>query len=86
MKRTVMAIIKVEDNVNDGQVLNTFEESLKQHDCEIENAMVLDKDSDSSHERYLNYLMNWISDHHDEEFEGCSPAGFDEFENWEDYE
>lgn len=86
MKRTVMAIIEVEDNVNDNQVLNTFEKSLNQSNCNIESAMALDKDSDSAHERYLNYLMNWIADHHEEEFEGCSPAGFDEFEDWEDCE
>lgn len=79
MKRTVMAIIEVEDNVNDNQVLDTFEKSLNQSNCNIESAMVLDKDSDSAHERYLNYLMNWIADHHEEEFEGCSPAGFDEW-------
>lgn len=86
MKRTVMAIVEVEDNVNDGQVLDTFEKSLDQSNCNIDNAMILDKDSDSAHERYLNYLMNWIADHHEEEFKGCSPAGFDEFEDWEDCE
>lgn len=79
MKRTIMAIIEVEDSVNDGQALDTFEKSLDQSNCNIENAMVLDKDSDSAHERYLNYLMNWIADHHEEEYEGCSPAGFDEW-------
>lgn len=86
MKRTVMAIIEVEDNVNDNQVLDTFEKSLDQSNCNIKNAMVLDKDSDSTHERYLNYLMSWIADHHEEEFKGCSPAGFDEYEDWEDLE
>lgn len=86
MKRTIMAIVEVEDNVNDNQVLDTFEKSLDQNNCNIENAMVLDKDSDSAHERYLNYLMNWIADHHEEEFKGCSPSGFDEFEDWEDEE
>lgn len=86
MKRTIMAIIEVEDSVNDGQVLDTFEKSLDQSNCNIENAMILDKDSDSAHERYLNYLMNWIVDHHEEEFKGCSPTGFDEFEDWENCE
>ena len=79
MKRTVMAIIEVEDSVNNGQVLDTFEKSLDQSNCKIENAIILDKDSDSTHERYLNYLMSWIADHHDEAFEGCSPASFDEW-------
>ena len=79
MKRTVMAIIEVEDSVNNGQVLDTFEKSLDQSNCKIENAIILDKDSDSAHERYLNYLMNWIADHHEDEFKGCSPACFDEW-------
>ena len=79
MKRTVMAIIEVEDSVNNGQVLDTFEKSLDQSNCNIENAIVLDKDSDSVHERYLNYLMSWIADHHEDEFKGCSPACFDEW-------
>ena len=79
MKRTVMAIIEVEDSVNNGQVLDTFEKSLDQSNCNIENAIVLDKDSDSTHERYLNYLMSWIADHHEETFKGCSPACFDEW-------
>ena len=79
MKRTVMAIIEVEDSVNNGQVLDTFEKSLDQSNCKIENAIILDKDSDSTHERYLNYLMSWIADHHEDEFKGCSPACFDEW-------
>ena len=74
-----MAIIEVEDSVNNGQVLDTFEKSLDQSNCNIENAIVLDKDSDSTHERYLNYLMSWIADHYDEAFKGCSPACLDEW-------
>ena len=79
MQRTVMAIIEVEDSVNNGQVLDTFEKSLDQNNCNIENAIILDKDSDSVHKRYLNYLMSWIADHHEDEFKGCSPACFDEW-------
>ena len=79
MKRTVMAIIEVEDSVNNGQVLDTFEKSLDQNNCKIENAIILDKDSDSTHERYLNYLMSWIADHHEETFKGYSPACLDEW-------
>lgn len=29
--------------------------------------------------RYITYLKNWAEDHTDEEFEGCSPVGYDEF-------
>ena len=47
--------------------------------AKLENAIILDKDSDSVHKRYLNYLMSWIADHHEDEFKGCSPACFDEW-------
>lgn len=30
-------------------------------------------------EKYLQYLKNWIEDHKNEMFLGCSPACFDEW-------
>ena len=86
MKRTVMAIVEVEDSVNDGQVLDTFENKFvtDRNICNLRDAVVLDEDGEYEHERYLNYLMHWIVDHHDDEFEGQSPAGFDEWLDNED--
>lgn len=86
MKRTVMAIVEVEDSVNNGQVLDTLENKfiIDRNVCSLRDAVVLDEDGEYEHERYLNYLMHWIVDHHDDEFEGQSPAGFDEWLETED--
>lgn len=86
MKRTVMAIVEVEDSVNDGQVLDTLENKFvtDRNICSLRDAVVLDEDGEYEHERYLNYLMHWIVDHHDDEFAGQSPAGFDEWLENED--
>lgn len=87
MKRTVFAKFEVEDEVNNGQVLDTLEkQALEMAHCDLEEAICVESDSDSRHERYINYLMNWAIEHNDEAFEGCSPASFDEFEDCEDYE
>lgn len=86
MKRTVMAIVEVEDSVNNGQVLDTLENKFvtDRNICSLRDAVVLDEDGEYEHERYLNYLMHWIVDHHDDEFEGQSPVGFDEWLENED--
>ena len=42
--------------------------------------------ADTKHKAYLQYLSRWIFEHYDDSFEGCSPAGFDEFEDCEDEE
>lgn len=86
MKRTVMAIVEVEDSVNNGQVLDTLENKFvtDRNICSLRDAVVLDEDGEYEHERYLNYLMHWIVDHHDDEFAGQSPAGFDEWLENED--
>ena len=52
----------------------------------LDSAVILDEDSDSAHERYLRYLQDWIFNHSDPLFEGCSPAGFDEWKDNEDEE
>ena len=86
MKRTVMAVVEVEDSVNNGQVLDTLENKfiIGKNICSLRDAIVLDEDADYEHERYLNYLMNWIVGHHEDEFKGCSPAGFNEWLDNED--
>lgn len=87
MKRTVFAKFEVEDNVNNGFVVNTLEkQALKMTHCDLEEAVCAESDSDNKHERYINYLINWAIDHNDEAYEGCSPAGFDEWLETEDYD
>ena len=85
MKRTVFAKFEVEDNVNNGFVVNTLEkQALEMAHCDLEEAVCAESDSDSKHERYINYLINWAIDHNDEAYKGCSPAGFDEWLENED--
>lgn len=85
MKRTVFAKFEVEDNVNNGFVVNTLEkQALEMAHCDLEEAVCAESDSDSKHERYINYLINWAINHNDEAYEGCSPAGFDEWLDNED--
>lgn len=87
MKRTVFAKISVNDEINNGQVLGTLEkQALEMAHCDLKEAICAEADSDSRHERYINYLINWAIEHNDEEFEGCSPVSFDEFEDCEDEE
>ena len=48
MKRTVMAIVEVEDSVNNGQVLDTLENKFvtDRNICNIRDAVVLDEDGE----------------------------------------
>lgn len=87
MYRNVFAVINVDDEVNNGQVIDTLEQKMDGDiNVHLDSAVILDEDSDSAHERYLRYLQDWIIDHYDDYFEGCSPAGFDEWKDNEDEE
>ena len=46
-------------------------------DVEYEASVVLN--ADTVHKAYLQYLSRWIFEHYEDEFKGCSPAGFDEW-------
>ena len=87
MYRNILAVIDVDDTINDGQVIDTLEQKMDGDiNVHLDNAVILDEDSDSAHERYLRYLQDWIIDHCDDYFEGCSPACFDEWKDNEDEE
>lgn len=87
MYRNVLAVINVDDEINDGQVIDTLEQKMDGDiNVHLDNAVILDDDSDSAHERYLHYLQDWIFDHNEPCFEGCSPAGFEEWRDNEDEE
>lgn len=49
----------------------------KPQGVEYEASVVLN--ADTVHKAYLQYLSRWIFDHYEDEFKGCSPAGFDEW-------
>ena len=87
MYRNILAVIDVDDEVNSGQVIDTLEQKMDGDiNVHLDSAVILDEDSDSAHERYLRYLQDWIFNHTDPLFEGCSPAGFDEWKDNEDEE
>lgn len=84
MYRNILAVIDVDDTINDGQVIDTLEQKMDGDiNVHLDSAVILDEDSDSMHERYLRYLQDWIIDHYDDCFEGSSPACFEE---WKDNE
>ena len=87
MYRNILAVINVDDEVNDGQVIDTLEQKMDGDiSVHLDSAVILDEDSDSAHERYLRYLQDWIFNHTDPLFEGCSPASFEEWRDNEDEE
>lgn len=49
----------------------------KPQGVEYEASAVLN--ADTVHKAYLQYLSRWIFEHYEDEFKGCSPAGFDEW-------
>lgn len=87
MYRNILAVVNVDDEVNNGQVIDTLEQKMDGDiNVHLDSAVILDEDSDSAHERYLRYLQDWIIDHYDDYFEGCSPASFEEWKDNEDEE
>ena len=46
-------------------------------DVQYEASVVLN--ADSKHKAYLQYLSRWIFEHYEDVFQGCSPAGYDEW-------
>lgn len=87
MYRNILAVVNVDDEVNDGQVIDTLEQKMDGDiNVHLDSAVILDEDSDSAHERYLRYLQGWIFNHNDPLFEGCSPASFEEWRDNEDEE
>lgn len=91
MERKVLAELYVNEEVSgvDEGTIDYVEKELgwvEESGISHGDMVILDYDSDSPHERYLNYLSNWIFDHHDEEFQGCSPAGYEQWLNNENKE
>lgn len=56
----------------------------KPQGVEYEASVVLN--ADTEHKAYLQYLLSWIFNHYEDEFKGCSPAGFDEWLGIEEYD
>lgn len=81
MKRTVLALLEVDDNINNGQVVDTaFMEinlNCHKHGVDCLDALATDEDSDDQRERYLHYLIKWIYANSDDP--NTSPISYEEF-------
>lgn len=92
MEREIFVKLGVRDELAEKQNQGTLDYvakkigNLLKDGIWYKDMIMAESDSDSPHERYLNYLLNWVIDHHDEEFQGCSPAGYDEWLDNEDFD
>ena len=91
MNRKVFAELYVDEEVsgvNEG-TLDYVEKEMgwvNESGIYLRGAILVDRDSDSQWERYINYLCNWALSHNDEACDGMSPASFEEWRNNEDAE
>lgn len=52
---------------------------LEQSGLSLDFWQICDDDDELRWGRYITYLINWAIDHSGEEYEGMSPAGYDEW-------
>ena len=88
MRRKVFAELYVDEEVSgvDEGTLDYVEKEMgwvNESGIYLGDAILVDHDSDSQWERYINYLCSWALSHNDEEYAGMSPASFEE---WRDNE
>jgi len=77
MKHYVLIETAVEAETKNDAV-EKAEIALKNNkDVQYEASIVLN--DDSKHKAYLQYLSRWIFEHYEDVFQGCSPAGYDEW-------
>ena len=96
MNRRFVAIIELDENT----ALNNCAESgtdyapgeyFEKEFCwtelsglSLEEWMIMDSDDESRWARYRNYLIHWALNHAGEEYDGMSPACYDEWCDQED--
>lgn len=92
MEREIFVKLAVRDELAERQNQGTLDYveskagNLLKDGIWIKDAIMAESDSDDQQERYLNYLLNWVIDHHDCEYAGMSPACFEEWCDNEDAE
>lgn len=86
MKRKVMAIINVDDDIAfeeiDDGVISYLEQEfgwLEQSGISLRECFISDDDEDDRWQAYINYLVEWAFDHQGDEFAAMSPSCYDEF-------
>ena len=86
MARTIVAFIGVDDDtsfekIDDGPITYLEKEMgrLEQDGIVLKDCFISDDDEDDRWQAYLNYLVDWVFDHQGDEFEGMTPASFEEW-------
>lgn len=86
MKRKIMAIIEVDDEIafeeiNDGPVAYLEREFglLGESGIFLRDCFIADDDETEEWQAYLNYLVEWAFHHQGEEFAGMAPVCYQEF-------
>ena len=92
MNRKIFAVINIDEklaessdcNYAPGSYLEKNFECLKKRGIKLFNWMVSDDDDVIRWSRYIDYLIEWAFEHYFEEYEGMSPACYDEWCDTED--
>lgn len=93
--RKIFAIIEVDDDraiaedKGTGEYLETEFGWLEQSGIVLNHWLLSDEDDTQRWARYIDYLIEWAFDHSGEEYDGMSPACYDEWcnnENEEEYD
>ena len=85
MGRKVFAIIEVDDNKaiaedkGTGEYLEKEFARLEQSGIDLKHWLIADDDDTERWARYINYLIEWALAHSSEEYDGMSPACYDEW-------
>jgi|GEM_PF-1135404 len=96
-KRAIFAVIELDEDVAEetseeggygdeppGEYLEREFGRLEQSGLRLDNWMITDEDDESRRARYVNYLIDWAMSHSSDEFEGMTPACYDEWCDNED--
>ena len=83
--RKVFTVVEVDDDraieegIGTGEYLETEFVWLQQSGIELRKWLIADEDDESRWARYINYLIEWAMNHSSEEYDGMSPACYDEW-------
>ena len=84
MSRKIYAEIEVEEEclpeeISPTEYLENEFGWLEQSGISLQNCIISDEDDAVRWGRYIDYLINWAITHYSDEYDGMSPAGYDEW-------
>lgn len=94
MSRKILAIIEVDEeraeelmtDATPGDYIEREFGWLEQSGISLRDWLISDEDDELRWARYINYLIEWAFGHSGEDFDGMSPACYDEWCDNEDTE